>query len=79
MKLSRKERRQVDAGLEVTALHLREIMDHPEKLDRYADGQEFFPVYLRSGDQEALLFGLASGRANGVRRRAASATHARPI
>lgn len=58
MKLSKKEQRQVEKGLEITFMHIRDILEHPEKLDEIPDNAQFFPVYIKEKNKEALLLGI---------------------
>ena len=58
MKLNKKEQIQVDKGLEITFMHVRDILEHPEKLDELPDNAQFFPVYLKEKNKKALLLGV---------------------
>ena len=58
MKLTKKECTQIDKCLEITFMHLREILKDPEKLDKYKKDTDFFPVYLKEKEKEALLLGI---------------------
>ncbi|MDI6887328.1 MAG: hypothetical protein QMC98_01640 [Candidatus Thermoplasmatota archaeon] len=56
--MSKKEEKQVDKGLEITFMHLREILRKPEKVDEYISDTNFFPVYLEEKGKKALLLGI---------------------
>ena len=58
MKLTKKECTQIDKGLEITFMHLREILKDPKKLDKYKKDTDFFPVYIKEKGKEALLLGI---------------------
>jgi len=58
LKLSKKEIEQIDRGLAITFMHLKEILKNPEILDKYTKNSTFFPVYLKDKDREALLIGV---------------------
>lgn len=58
MKLSEKEQQQIEKGLEITFMHLKEIIKHPERLDDFPAGTNFFPVYIKEEGKEALLLGV---------------------
>lgn len=58
MKLTKKECTQIDKGLEITFMHLREILKDPKKLDKYKKDIDFFPVYIKEKGKEALLLGI---------------------
>jgi hypothetical protein len=58
LKLSKKESTQIDKGLEITFMHLREIIKDPKKLNKYKKDTDFFPVYLKEKGKEALLLGI---------------------
>jgi hypothetical protein len=65
MKLNRREREQIDAGLAVTFMHAKEIINNPEMLEKYTKPDRFFPVYLKGGDKEVLLIGVKAKRTTG--------------
>ena len=58
MNLSSKEEEQIEKGLEITFMHLREILENPDRIAEYADGTQFIPVYLKEEGREALLLGI---------------------
>jgi len=58
LKLTKKECTQIDKGLEITFMHLREILKDPKKLDKYKKDIDFFPVYIKEKGKEALLLGI---------------------
>lgn len=58
MKLSKKELEQIDHGLTITFMHIKEILKKPESLNEYTANTTFFPVYLKDKDREALLIGV---------------------
>ena len=58
MKLSKKEQKQVDLGLEITFMHLKEVLSNPERISEYAQYTNFIPVYIKEKDKEALLLGI---------------------
>ena len=58
MKLNKKEIEQIDRGLAITFMHIREIIENPEMLEKYTEDSTFFPVYLKEKDKEALLIGV---------------------
>ncbi len=62
MKLSKREVEVIDEGLEITFMHIKEIMKNPKLLDKYTDNTTFFPVYLKDKDREALLVGVRPGK-----------------
>jgi len=47
LKLTKKECTQIDKDLEITFMHLREILKDPKKLDKYKKDTDFFPVYIK--------------------------------
>jgi len=61
--MTKKEIEQIDAGLAITFMHIREILEHPETLERYAEKGTFFPVYLKDKGREALLVGIRPKKA----------------
>jgi len=48
----------IDNGLEITFMHIQEIIKDPKMLDNYSKGSIFFPVYLKDKKREALLLGV---------------------
>ncbi len=58
MKLKKNEQKQVDIGMEITFMHIRDILKHPEKLDNIPDGAQFFPVYIKEKGKTAALVGI---------------------
>jgi len=65
MKLTKEEEEQVDIGLEVTFMHLREILKNPKMIDKYSKTDSFVPIYLKDGKREALLLRIRSKKATG--------------
>ena len=58
MKLTKKDMADIDNGLEITFMHIQEIIKDPKMLDNYSKGSIFFPVYLKDKKREALLLGV---------------------
>ncbi len=58
MELTEKEQIQVEKGLEIAFMHLKEIIAHPEKLDGYLPEMDFFPVYLKGEGKDVILPGV---------------------
>jgi hypothetical protein len=48
----------IDNGLEITFMHIHEIIKDPKMLDNYSKDSIFFPVYLKNKKREALLLGV---------------------
>jgi hypothetical protein len=65
LKLSKKEMEQIDDGLAITFMHLKEILKNPASLDDYTNNTTFFPVYLKDREREALLIGVRPQRPSG--------------
>ncbi len=65
LKLSKKEIEQIDRGLEITFLHIEEVLKNPKILETYPETMTFFPVYIKRKDKEALLIGVRPGKAAG--------------
>lgn len=65
LKLSKKDIEQIDRGLEITFMHIEEILRNPEILERYTGTSTFFPVYLKDKDREALLIGVRPKKSTG--------------
>lgn len=63
LKLSKREIERIDKGLEITFMHLREILKNPGLLEKYIPDSIFFPVYIREKDREALLVGVKPTKA----------------
>jgi hypothetical protein len=64
LKLSKREIEQIDRGLAITFMHMREIIKNPELLEKYTQDSTFFPVYLKEKDREALLIGVRPNKAS---------------
>ncbi len=58
MKLNKKEREQINKAMEITFMHIRDIIENPGKLDDIPDGAQFFPVYLKEKGKKAALLGI---------------------
>ncbi len=58
MRLNKNEQKQIDMGIEITFMHIKDILKHPEKLDKIPDGAQFFPVYLKEKNKTAALVGV---------------------
>jgi len=58
MKLTKEEEEEIDVGLEIAFMHLREIIKNPKILEKYPKTTRFFPVYLKDGKREAILLGV---------------------
>ena len=58
MKLTKKEQMQVDKGLEITFMHIKEVIEHPKKLDDILNNAQLFPIYIKEKNKEALLLGV---------------------
>lgn len=65
MKLSKEEEEQIDIGLEVTFMHLREIIKNPKMMEKYSKTDRFFPVYLKDGKREAILLRIRPKKTTG--------------
>lgn len=63
LKLTKKEIEQIDRGLEITFMHIEEVLRNPAILENYPDTMTFFPVYIKTKDKEALLIGVKPGKA----------------
>ena len=65
--MTKREIAQIDDGLAITFMHLKEILRNPDLLEGYTGNTTFFPVYLKDRQREALLIGVRPQKSSGKR------------